>query len=176
MINYLKLLLLLSIFIFNTGCVMKSTGSTEVGVRTIKWSLFNKSGVENKVYPPGSAYFFMPIINDWHTFDTKLQNIEMTLSEVQGDLPRRDDIRFKTIDGNDISLDLIISYRINPEKAPHILQYVSRNDLELRHRIVRTISRSIPRDIFGELQTESFYKAEKDPKNLKNLKKYLMKF
>ena len=34
-----------------------STGTTEVGVRTIKWSLFGKSGVENKVYQPGATYF-----------------------------------------------------------------------------------------------------------------------
>ena len=26
---------------------------------------------------PGSTYIFLPFINDWHTFDTKLQNLEM---------------------------------------------------------------------------------------------------
>jgi len=31
---------------------------------------------------------------------------------------------FKTIDGNDISLDVIIAYRIDPKKAPYILQFV----------------------------------------------------
>ena len=31
----------------------------------------------------------------------------------------------KTIDGNDISLDVIIAYRIDPQKAPYILQYVA---------------------------------------------------
>ena len=34
-----------------------STDSTEVGVRTIKW--FGKKGVENHLYQPGSAYFFL---------------------------------------------------------------------------------------------------------------------
>jgi hypothetical protein len=37
-----------------------STGTTEVGVRTIKWSLFSKSGVENKVsrgLPTSSCLF-----------------------------------------------------------------------------------------------------------------------
>src|SRR5262245_1085602 len=48
-----------------------STDSTEVGVRTIKW--FGKRGVEQKVYQPGSAYFFLPVFSAWDTFDTRLQ-------------------------------------------------------------------------------------------------------
>ena len=119
-----------------------------------------KNGVEARIYPPGSTYFFIPFINDWHTFDTKLQNIEMTFNARSGDIQARDDLLFKTIDGNDISLDVIVSYRIIPEKAPYILQYVAKNDLDLRQNIVRVISRSRPRDIFGELRTEEFYNAE----------------
>ena len=72
----------------------------------------------------------------------------------------QDDLKFKTIDGNDIGLDLIISYRIIPEKAPYIVANVAQSDLELRTKIVRVIARSLPRDIFGELQTEAFYKSE----------------
>lgn len=67
---------------------------------------------------------------------------------------------FKTVDGNDISLDVIIAYRIDASKAPYILQYVARNDATLRDKVVRTVARSKPRDIFGELKTEAFYVAE----------------
>ena len=66
----------------------------------------------------------------------------------------------KTIDGNDISLDVIIAYRIDANKAPYILQYVARDDDTLRDKIVRTVARSKPRDIFGELKTEAFYVAD----------------
>src|SRR6266478_9713258 len=52
-----------------------STDSTEVGVRTIKW--LGKKGVENQIYQPGSAYFFLPIFNAWDTFDTRMQVVEM---------------------------------------------------------------------------------------------------
>ncbi|OGR41381.1 MAG: hypothetical protein A3J80_05495, partial [Desulfobacula sp. RIFOXYB2_FULL_45_6] len=45
-------------------------------------------------------------------------------------------------------------------KAPYILQYVAKDDLSLRETIVRTVARSKPRDIFGELKTEAFYVAE----------------
>jgi regulator of protease activity HflC (stomatin/prohibitin superfamily) len=102
----------------------------------------------------------MPFINDWNVFDTKLQNLEMTYSQVRGDRKSRDDLVLKTIDGNDISLDVIIAYRIDANKAPHILQYVARDDATLRDKIVRTVARSKPRDIFGELKTEAFYVAD----------------
>ena len=90
------------------------TGPTEIGVRTVKWSPFTKQGVMDEVYAPGGTYFFPALLNDWHTFDTKLQNVEMTFDPNRGDRHHRDDLLFKTIDGNDISLDVIVSYRIDP--------------------------------------------------------------
>ena len=142
------------------GCIFYSTDKTEVGVRTRKIALIGEKGVEAKVYAPGSTYFFLPYINDWHTFDTKIEILDMTIDATQGDRKTRDDLLFKSIDGNDISLDVIISYRIDPQKAPYILQFVATNNQILRDRIVRTIARSKPRDIFGELTTEEFYIAE----------------
>jgi len=142
------------------GCVPHTTGETEVGVRTRKMAFIGKKGVEDRIYAPGATYFFMPFINDWNVFDTKLQNLEMTYSQVRGDRKSRDDLVLKTIDGNDISLDVIIAFRIDVNKAPHILQYVARDDKTLRDKIVRTVARSKPRDIFGELKTEAFYVAD----------------
>ena len=74
-----------------TGCVFYTTGETEVGVRTRKFSITGK-GVEDRAYPPGSTHFFLPFINDWHTFDTKLQNLEMVFERARGDRRSRDDL------------------------------------------------------------------------------------
>ena len=92
-----------------SGCVPHTTGGTEVGVRTWKFSFTGQKGVEDRIYAPGSTYFFLPYINDWHVFDTRLQNLEMTFSQQKGDRRTQDDLIFKTIDGNDISLDVIIA-------------------------------------------------------------------
>ena len=62
------------------GCTPHTTGETEVGVRTVKLGILGERGVEDRAYPPGSTFFFVPVINDWHTFDTKLQNMEMTIN------------------------------------------------------------------------------------------------
>ncbi|MCG2710938.1 MAG: prohibitin family protein [Candidatus Omnitrophica bacterium] len=161
MIKFTLSLLLVYIAVSVSGCMPHSTQSTEVGVRTIKWSPFVKKGVMQKIYAPGTTFFFPPLINDWHTFDTKLRNMEMTIKKGQGAHYGPDDVLFKTIDGNDISLDVIIAYRIIPDKAPYILEYVAKDNLELEEKVVRPISRNITRDLFGELKTEDFYVANK---------------
>jgi len=149
-----------------------STKTTEVGVRVVKWSPLAKSGIVRQIYAPGATYFFPPIINEWYTFDTKLQNMEMTIQE-HGARQERDDLVFKTIDGNDISLDVIIAYRINPQMAPDILEKVGKNNSELEEKIIRTVGRSIARDLFGELKTEDFYVAEKRTEKAEKAKEML---
>jgi regulator of protease activity HflC (stomatin/prohibitin superfamily) len=156
----LLLFLLCLTLSFNAGCVLRNTGPNEVGVCTKKIAIIGQRGVEQKVYLPGRTFFILPILNDWHTYDTKIQNMEMTIKMNQGDVKGEDDLKFKTIDGNDISLDVVISYRIIPDKAPYILEYVAKNNKELRSKIVRVVTRSRTRDLFGELKTEDFYKAE----------------
>ena len=158
---------------FLGGCAPFSTGPTEVGVRTIKFGFLRKSGVEPKAYEPGSTYWFIPMINEWHTFDTRIQIMEMTIHPEKGDRGGRDDLLFKTIDGNDLSLDVIISYRIDPQKAPHILEFVARSDEELRENLIRTVARSSPRDIFGELRTEELYVSEERAKKAIRAKEIL---
>jgi len=127
-----------------------STDSTEVGVRTIKW--LGTKGVEPKVYQPGAAYFFLPLFSDWNTFDTRLQVIEMK---------GPNQLTLKTKDGNDLFVDVMFSYRIDPLKAPHILQLVGRSDVEIREKVFKTVTRSRTRDFLGALSTDEFTHTER---------------
>ncbi|MDP2652787.1 MAG: SPFH domain-containing protein [Candidatus Omnitrophota bacterium] len=142
------------------GFFPHSAKSTEVGVRVIKWSPIGKRGLDKEYYAPGATYFFPLFINEWYTFDTRLHNIEMTAGRF-GNRKERDDLLFKTIDGNDISLDVVISYRIDPKMAPQILERAAVSNYELEEKVIRTVTRSVTRDIFGELKTEDFYVANK---------------
>lgn len=157
--NLFFTLILLSFFLL-TGCVPYTTGTNEVGVVVYKWNPIGSQGVQNYYIGEGETHFFLPFITEWHTFSSNLQNIEMTITLNKGDKKERDDLLFKTIDGNDISLDVIVSYHIIKQKAPYILGYIAGDDQELRNNIVRTVSRSRPRDIFGELTTEEFYVSD----------------
>ncbi len=162
-----------------TGIGCYSTGPTEVGVRVAKFGLFSKKGVVDEIYQPGATYFFLPVVNDWYTFDTKLQNLHMIASPYSGDRPYNDAVRFKTRDGNDISVDVTVSWRIDPKKAPYLLQFVGRNISEIKDRLVRPVCRTIVRDVLNELSSEDFYVAskrrEKAHKARELLRKYLRK-
>src|SRR3954463_12150103 len=103
------------------GCSCYSTSANEVGVLTRKVALTGEKGVQQQTYAPGGSYFFAPYINDWSTFETKLQNLRMT-GVVDSD--SGDDLEFKTVDGNDISVDITVAWRIDPSKAPHLLSKV----------------------------------------------------
>jgi regulator of protease activity HflC (stomatin/prohibitin superfamily) len=155
------------------ACWPHTTGPTEVGVRTVKWSPLGGRGVVPDAYPPGALYFFPAVVNAWNVFDTRVHNMEMTFDPSGGDRRYRDDLLFKTIDGNDISLDVIVTWRIDPAKAPFILQNVASSNFELQDKVVRTIARSLPRDVFGELKTEEFYVSDRRDQKAEQAKQAL---
>jgi len=155
-----KIITIILAGILASSCMVK-TNETEIGIKIKKLAIFGKSGVQKDIYSPGQYHFYIPVLTEFKKFDTRLQTIDMTYDSKTGDSRLQDDLLFKTIDGNDISLDVIIQYRIIPDQAYNIVQYVATNDYELKNTIIRTISRSKPRDIFGELKTEEFYISKK---------------
>lgn len=140
------------------GCRCHSTGANEVGVLTRKLAPFGDKGVQKEVYLPGGTYFFAPLLTDWHTFETKLQNLRMVTSS---DRRATDDVEFKTVDGNDISVDVTVAWRIEPAKAPHLLQKVGEDTEDIQVRLVRPAARAYVRDALNRLRSEDFYVADK---------------
>jgi hypothetical protein len=145
------------------GCASHSTGETEVGVLVCKIGLgcANGKGVQNELYPPGSTNFFAPFIRDFYTFDTKVQNLEMVADSKRGDRVDRDDLQFKTTDGNDISMDVTVAWTIDPKHAPELLQNVGTSTAEVKEKLVRPMARTLVRDVLNELDSESIYNSDK---------------
>jgi regulator of protease activity HflC (stomatin/prohibitin superfamily) len=149
---------LLYVAVFFSGCTCHSTGANEVGVLTRKVALVGTKGVQSEVYAPGGTYFFAAFITDWHAFQTQLQNLRMT--KVAGS-ERVDDVEFKTVDGNDISVDVTVAWRINPAQCPEILQRVGESTEDVQERLVRPAARAYVRDALNRLRSEDFYVADK---------------
>ncbi len=143
-----------------SGCVPHSLESTEVGVRTVRLALVGQTGVVPEPYPAGQTYFFPPIINEWTVFDVGLQNLAMTRSPDTGARNGDDSLKFKTSDGNDISVDVTIAWRIDPNKTPYLLQFVGGSTKEIEERLVRPVVRTVLRDVLNELRSEQFYDAD----------------
>lgn len=144
--------LLFAVALLFSGCSGRSTGPTEVGVRTYR---LLGSGIEPRIYPPGGTYLFAPGLADWATFDIGLQNLRMTGGE-NAELP----VEFKTLDGNDIRVSVTVSWRIEPKKAPQILELIGPSTQSVGARLVAPLCRSIVRDILNELRAEEYYVAE----------------
>jgi regulator of protease activity HflC (stomatin/prohibitin superfamily) len=143
------------------GCVSHTTGETEVGVLVCKLGIgCSKKGVQDELYAPGSTNFFAPFIRDFYTFDTKVQNLEMVAAS-RGDRAERDDLRFKTTDGNDISMDVTVAWTIDPKKAPYLLENVGTSTSDVKERLVRPIARTLVRDVLNELDSEAVYNSDK---------------
>ena len=152
--NFLKLTIAAFLVMPLFACTAHTTGATEVGVR------FNKITRATEVAEPGATYFFMPIVNDWTTFDTSTQSLIMTAKPNEGDRGEKDDLRFKTRDGNDIETDVTIRWRIDPSRAVMIWSLVAPTTQSIKDRIVRANARAYVRDVLNRLDSEEYYNPD----------------
>ncbi len=149
-----------SLLLTLAGCLPHAVESTEVGVRTLNIALIGEPGVQPDVFGAGATYFFPVFIYSWDVFDTGLQNLAMTRDATTGARGGDDSLHFKTSDGNDISVDVTVAWRVTPEKAPYILQFVGPDTRSVEERLVRPVVRSVLRDVLNELRSEQYYDAD----------------
>ncbi|HEY2029361.1 MAG TPA: SPFH domain-containing protein [Myxococcales bacterium] len=152
---------LLFVALLQAACTFHNTASTEVGVLTRKIALFGKAGVQQETYLPGATYTFPAFITDWNVYNVALQNLEMVQAADRGDRSGRDDIEFKTHDGNDITVDVTVAWRIDPAKTPYMLERVGGTTAEVKENLVRPACRSIVRDVLNTMTSEEFYVSDK---------------
>jgi regulator of protease activity HflC (stomatin/prohibitin superfamily) len=155
---------LVALLLLATGCTFHSTDSTEIGVLTRKVSFFGllgKKGIQEEAYPPGATYTFPAFITGWNVYNVALQNLEMVADKSRGDRSDRDDLEFKTHDGNDIAVDVTVAWRINPAKTAVLLSRVGSDTREVKDNLVRTACRAIVRDVLNTMTSEEFYVSDK---------------
>jgi regulator of protease activity HflC (stomatin/prohibitin superfamily) len=116
-------------------------------------------GVQHEVFPPGGVYFFFRPLSNWHTFDVAVQNLSMVGDPDQGDRSGNDSIYFKTVDGNDIAVDVTIAWTVDPQAAPYLLQFVGSDTDEIENKLVRPVARTVVRDVLNRLSSEEYYVA-----------------
>jgi len=162
-----------------SGCACHSTGSTQVGVLTRKMGmggLLGKPGVQEEISAPGATYAFLPFTTDWHTFDVSLQNLAMVKDKARGDRQGEDDVSLKTVDGNDVRVDVTVAWRIDPKRAPWLLVHVGSDIEQVKEKLVRPACRSIVRDVLNELNSEEFYVSDKRFEKATRAKERLAEF
>lgn len=140
------------------GC-SASTESTEVGVRTINLNLLGPPGVEKEIYPSGGTYFFLRTFSSWTTYNVGVENHEMQSKPSDPSRRSSDPLVFKTIDGNDVTVDVTIAWQVDATKAPYLLQFVGKDNYEIEEKLVRPVSRTVVRDVLNQLSSEDYYQS-----------------
>ncbi|SDE16809.1 SPFH domain, Band 7 family protein [Mucilaginibacter pineti] len=107
----------------------------KVGVQT----LFGK--VQDNVLESG-LHIINPVV-EITTFDIQLQTYTMSGVKDEGSKEGDDAIRVLSSDGLEVTIDLSVQYKVNPDKAPYIMQNIGEDYLE---KIVRPVSRTAIRD------------------------------
>jgi regulator of protease activity HflC (stomatin/prohibitin superfamily) len=142
-----------------TGCTA-TTESTEVGVRTVKAGIGGR-GVSDEIYPQGGTYFFFRPLSDFNVYDVGLQNLEMFRESGEGARAGNDSVSFKTIDGNDISVNVTIAWSIDPSRAAYVRQFIGGSTAEVQDKFVRPVTRTMVRDVLNQMTSEEYYQADR---------------
>jgi hypothetical protein len=152
--TFIAVAIAIAVLLTITACTPHTTEATEVGVR------FNKITSGTEVAAPGATYFFTPVVNDWTKFDVSTQSLIMSAKAVSGDRQEKDDLRFKTRDGNDIETDVTVRWRIDPSRAAQVWQLVGPSTETVKERMVRPQARAYVRDVLNRLDSEEYYNPD----------------
>lgn len=128
-----------------------------VGVRTQEYGLIGKKGLVQEDFGPGYHRSLGPI-DSWVFFDSTVQTLEMTRERGRGSDPGQDDVKVQSSDGNAVSVDVTVKYRIQDGHAYEL--YADTGSGSAYKEIVRSEAQRACMDLFGQMGTEDFYNPE----------------
>lgn len=112
------------------------------------------------------AIIYYPFIQDLYILDKSEQAAPMVSANISADYPQGNPVILKTRDGGDVSLDLVIQYRLISKMADHIVQNTGTGNV-FKEKWIWDYAKTICRYEFGELEIGEFPDAEK--RNLKTM-------
>jgi regulator of protease activity HflC (stomatin/prohibitin superfamily) len=92
-------------------------------------------------------------------FSIQTENYTMSAKDTEGQVQGDDAIRVLSSDGLEVTIDLSVLYRVNPAKAPYILQNIGEN---YQDKIVRPITRTAIRDNAVNYQAVDLYSTKRE--------------
>jgi regulator of protease activity HflC (stomatin/prohibitin superfamily) len=151
--HYGGLITKVGIAIIALGVILASFKIIEpgkVGVQT----LFGK--VQDEVLPSG-LHVVNPLV-DITTFSIQTENYTMSAVNSEGQKEGDDAIRVLSSDGLEVTIDLSVLYKVDPNKAPYIYQNIGADYVE---KIVRPVTRTAIRDNAVNYQAVDLYSVKR---------------
>ncbi len=93
------------------------------------------------------------------TFSIQTENYTMSAKDSEGAVPGDDAIRVLSSDGLEVTIDLSVLYRLNPNKAPYMLQNIGEH---YEDKIVRPVTRTAIRDNAVNYQAVDLYSIKRE--------------
>ena len=103
-------------------------------------------------------HFFLPYLANFYVLDKTIQKLSLTWDQGPGVQSR--EVKLKTADGNNVSLDISINYKLIPSKAKEVLRG-SGLGMRFAETWVEPYARHCCFAAFGRLKTEELYDATK---------------
>ena len=149
LVNFLIILLFLCI------AAMQRNGISHVKENQVGVSLNNLTGhleLKDRI----GYHFYFPYLYSFFLLDKTIQKLD--LSWAQGAAGIRRDIKFKTSDGSEVSMDITINFKLVPEMAVEVLQKSGAGS-KFSETWMEPYTRHICFSTFGELTSEEMYDA-----------------
>lgn len=155
--------------------MVTKVGVDQVGVRTQNFGVFGEKGVFAQDYDKPGYYRNYWLIDSWTFYDKTVQTLHLHKGGTGTKLAQRsiirdrhlrgqqsamedEDIRVKSKDGYDVSLDITVKFRIKPGQAHKLLQQLGPGD---QYKVkVENETKDACRIVFGGMRTEEFYNPE----------------
>jgi hypothetical protein len=125
-----------------------------------------------KTIDRAGAVVYYPFIQDLYILDKSEQAAPMTSANISADYPQGNPVILKTLDGGDVSLDLVLQYRLISKIADKIVQNTGIGDV-FKEKWIWDYAKTICRYEFGELLIDEFPDAEKRNAKTKEASKEL---
>ncbi|MDP6923520.1 MAG: SPFH domain-containing protein [Candidatus Scalindua sp.] len=135
-----------------------------VGGRRLTWKeiqadevavIINNITGNIKTIDRAGAVVYYPFIQDLYILDKREQEAPMASSNISADFPQGNPIILKTRDGGDVSIDLIIQYKLISKVAGKVVQDTGFGE-EFKEKWIWDYARTICRYEFGDLTISQF--------------------
>jgi len=119
-----------------------------------------------KTIDRAGAVVYYPFIQDLYILDKREQEAPMASSNISADFPQGNPIILKTRDGGDVSIDLVIQYRLISKMANKVVQDTGFGE-EFKEKWIWDYARTICRYEFGDLSISEFPDSVKREQKIK---------
>ena len=146
-----------------------------VGGRRLTWKeiqadevavIINNITGNIKAIDRAGAVVYYPFIQDLYILDKREQEAPMASSNISADFPQGNPIILKTRDGGDVSIDLIIQYKLISKIANRVVQDTGFGE-EFKEKWIWDYARTICRYEFGDLTISEFPDSVKREEKIK---------